>query len=96
MIVQAEVPISPFGLLSPWGCFIKVLLSRHCCCGPYGGKNMKQFLLVCGVLFSSGMAQAAQVAVATDTEPSSLLLVLAGVALIGTIAHRRSKLKART
>jgi hypothetical protein len=57
---------------------------------------MKKILLVCGALFATGLVQAAQVAVQSDSEPSPYLLVLAGVALIGTIAHRRNKLKARS
>ena len=57
---------------------------------------MKQFLIVVGVLLASGVAQAAQVAASVHEEPSPYLLVLAGVALIGTIAHRRNKLKARS
>ncbi|WP_158558837.1 hypothetical protein [Rhodoferax lacus] len=56
---------------------------------------MKRFLLLCVALLASGIAQAAQVAATANAEPSPYLLVLAGVALIGTIAHRRNKLKAR-
>lgn len=56
---------------------------------------MKRFLLLCVALLVSGIAQATQVAAPADQEPSPYLLVLAAVALIGTIAHRRNKLKAR-
>lgn len=55
---------------------------------------MKRFLVLCGVLFTSCLAQAATAS--TASEPSPYLLVLAGVALIGTIAHRRNKAKSRT
>jgi hypothetical protein len=57
---------------------------------------MKKFVLVCGVLFVSGMAQAAQAVAQGEAEASPYWLMLAGVALIGTIAHRRNKLKARS
>jgi len=57
---------------------------------------MKRFLLLCVALLASGIAQAAQVAATSNQEPSPYLLVLAAVALIGTIAHRRNKLKARS
>ena len=56
---------------------------------------MKRFVLLCGVLLASGFAQAAQVQASMDSEPSPYLLVLAGCALIGTIAHRRNKAKSR-
>lgn len=56
---------------------------------------MKRFLIVCGAMFVTCMAQATPVQAAANSEPSSYLLVLAGVALIGTIAHRRNKAKSR-
>ena len=59
---------------------------------------MKRFMVLCGVLFTSCLAQAATVTASSSasSEPSPYLLVLAGVALIGTIAHRRNKAKSRT
>ena len=57
---------------------------------------MKKVFCVCAGLLVAGMAQAAQAAVKVEAEPSPYLLLLAGVALIGTIAHRRNKLKARS
>lgn len=56
---------------------------------------MKKFVLPSVAMLVSGLAQAATV-VSSDSEPSPYLIVLAAVALIGTIAHRRSKLKARS
>jgi len=53
---------------------------------------MKRLMVVFGLLVA-GVAQAAEVV--AESEPSALLLVLAGVALIGTIAHRRNKAKSR-
>ena len=57
---------------------------------------MKQILLVCCGLFAAGVAGAAQVVMNAEPETSPYLLVLAGLALICTIAHRRNKLKARS
>lgn len=58
---------------------------------------MKRSMVLLAVLFTSCLAQAATTAAAsTASEPSPYLLVLAGVALIGTIAHRRNKAKSRT
>lgn len=58
---------------------------------------MKRFVVLFGVLFASCLAQAATAAASsTASEPSPYLLVLAGVALIGTIVHRRNKAKSRT
>jgi hypothetical protein len=56
---------------------------------------MKKFLLTAALLLLTSLAQAATAAPA-DSEPSPYLLVLAGVALMGTIVHRRNKLKARS
>ena len=56
---------------------------------------MKRFLIVCGAMLVTCMAQATPVQATANSEPSSYLLVLAGVALIGTIAHRRNKAKSR-
>ena len=57
---------------------------------------MKQILVVSCLLLASGVAQATQILANTESETSPYLLVLAGIALIGTIAHRRNKLKARS
>lgn len=56
---------------------------------------MKKLFLSGAVLFVSGAAQAA-VAAPAESGSSPYLLILAAVALIGTITRRRNKLKARS
>jgi hypothetical protein len=55
---------------------------------------MKKSFLACAMLLVSGLAQAGEAA-AANSEASPYLLVLSGVALIGTIVHRRNMLKSR-
>jgi hypothetical protein len=57
---------------------------------------MKNLFLSCTVLFASGVAQAAVEAAPAEQGSSPYLIVLAAVALIGTITHRRNKRKARS
>lgn len=56
---------------------------------------MKNFVLACATLLLSGVVHAA-VAETGDSGSSPYLLALAGVALVGTIAHRRNKRKSHT